>query len=76
MSSPLGHCHSEITKTIQSACMDLYHLSSCMRSTPIIGLADELISILPHGLDKVMFLSTGGEANEAALRTAKLYTGR
>ena len=31
--------------------------------------------MLPEPLARAMFLSTGGEANEAALRLAKLHTG-
>lgn len=31
---------------------------------------------MPAGLDKAMILSTGAESNEAALRLAKLYTGK
>lgn len=29
-----------------------------------------------RGLEKMMFLSTGGESNEAAIKMAKLYTGK
>src|SRR5262249_11528581 len=39
-------------------------------------LADQLLATLPEPLERVLFLSTGGEANEAALRMAKLSTGR
>ena len=38
-------------------------------------LARELMAVLPEPLARAMFLSTGGEANEAALRLAKLHTG-
>ena len=33
------------------------------------------MATLPEPLARAMFLSTGGESNEAALRLAKLYTG-
>ena len=32
--------------------------------------------MLPSGLDKAVFLSTGGESNEAAIRLAKCVTGK
>lgn len=32
--------------------------------------------ILPKGLDKAMFLSTGGEANEDAIKLTKTCTGK
>jgi 2,2-dialkylglycine decarboxylase (pyruvate) len=31
--------------------------------------------VTPHGLDRVLLLSTGEEANEAAIKMARLFTG-
>ena len=42
----------------------------------MIELCRELASLLPPSLQKVMLLNTGSESNEAALRIAKLKTGR
>lgn len=47
-----------------------------MVSLPVIRLAERLTSVLPQGLDRALFLSTGAESNEAAIRLAKTYTGR
>lgn len=47
-----------------------------MLSPPVLDLAWELAEMLPTPLDKVMLLNTGAESNEAALRLAKLTTGR
>jgi len=47
-----------------------------MISPPVIRLAQRLISNLPAGLDRAFFLSTGSESNEAAIRLAKIYTGK
>ncbi len=76
MCSVLGHCHAEIVEAIRSASETLDHLSSCMLSKPVISLAERLTSVLPPGLDKAMFFGTGSESNEAAVRLAKLYTGK
>jgi 2,2-dialkylglycine decarboxylase (pyruvate) len=46
-----------------------------MLSPPVLELAGALIATLPSPLSRAMFLSTGGEAVEAALRMAKLHTG-
>ena len=46
-----------------------------MISPPVVQLAEKLTGLLPNGLDKAMFLSTGAESNEAAIKMAKLYTG-
>lgn len=47
-----------------------------MISTPVIKLANRLTSVLPPGLDRTFFLSTGAESNEAAIRLAKTFTGK
>ena len=75
MSAILGHAHPEITATIRAGAGRLVHLFSSMLSQPVIDLAGRLAALVPQ-LPRVMLLSTGGEANEAALRIAKLVTGR
>lgn len=47
-----------------------------MLSTPVLALANRLTSLLPDELSKAMFFSTGSESNEAAIRLAKVVTGR
>ncbi|KAI0596367.1 pyridoxal phosphate-dependent transferase [Biscogniauxia sp. FL1348] len=76
MSCLLGHGHPEIVRTIADHAAGLDHLFSGMVSPPVISLAERLCSLLPPGLDKAFFLSTGGESNEAALKMAKVYTGK
>ena len=46
-----------------------------MLSAPVVDLAEALAGLVPE-LPKVMLLSTGGEANEAAIKLAKLITGK
>ncbi len=75
MSAILGHSHPEITETIRDGAGRLVHLFSSMLSEPVIALASRLASLVPE-LPRVMLLSTGGEANEAAIRIAKLVTGK
>ena len=76
MSSILGHAHPEIVATVRDAVERLDHIHSCFLSDPVIGLANALNDLLPDSLCKVLPLSTGGESNDAALRMAKLATGR
>ncbi|KAF3058589.1 2,2-dialkylglycine decarboxylase [Daldinia childiae] len=76
MSCLLGHGHPEIVKTIVDHAENLDHLFSGMVSPPVITLGERLCSLLPPGLDKAFFLSTGGESNEAAIKLAKVYTGK
>ena len=74
MSAILGHCHPEIVATVRDAVGRLDHLFSSMLSPPVVDLAEALARLVP-ALPKVMLLSTGGEANEAAIKMAKLVTG-
>ncbi|KAH7311685.1 pyridoxal phosphate-dependent transferase [Stachybotrys elegans] len=76
MSCLLGHGHPEIVKVIVDHAMYLDHLFSGMVSPPVLSLGERLCNALPAGLDKAFFLSTGGESNEAAIKMAKVYTGK
>lgn len=75
MSAILGHSHPEIVATVRDMIGRLDHLFSSMVSEPVVGLAEALARLVPQ-LPKTMLLSTGGEANEAAIRLAKLVTGK
>jgi len=75
MSAILGHSHPEIVATVREMVGRLDHLFSSMLSEPVVDLAEALARLVPP-LPRVMLLSTGGEANEAAIRLAKLVTGK
>ena len=74
MSAVLGHSHPEIVAMVRDGIGRLDHLFSAMLSQPVVDLAAALAGLVPQ-LPKVMLLSTGGEANEAAIKLAKLVTG-
>jgi 2,2-dialkylglycine decarboxylase (pyruvate) len=75
MCATLGHGHPAILDAMRDAGGRVVHLFSGFLSRDVIELARELMAVLPAPLARAMFLSTGGEANEAALRLAKLHTG-
>jgi len=75
MSAILGHAHPEIVATVRDQVDRLDHLFSGMLSRPVLDLARRLTETVPAPLEKALFLTTGAEANEAALRMAKLVTG-
>jgi len=75
MSAILGHSHPDIVATVSQSIGTLAHLFSGMLSEPVVNLAEALTALTPPGLDRVMFLSTGAESNEAALKMARLATG-
>jgi 2,2-dialkylglycine decarboxylase (pyruvate) len=76
MSALLGHGHPEIAAVVADHAQRLDHLFSGMLSRPVVDLATRLAGVTPPGLDRAMLLSTGAEANEAALKMAKLHTGK
>ncbi|MFE1157900.1 aspartate aminotransferase family protein, partial [Streptomyces sp. NPDC058830] len=76
MSAILGHSHPAIVSTVREQVARLDHLHSGMLSPPVVELARRLADTLPDPLDKALLLTTGAEANEAAVRMAKLVTGR
>lgn len=76
MSCLIGHGHKEVVQTITEHAANLDHLFSGMISPPVVRLAQKLTEVLPEGLDRAMFLSTGGESNEAAIKLAKTFTGK
>jgi 2,2-dialkylglycine decarboxylase (pyruvate) len=71
----IGHNHPRVSDAIRRALDDVIHLNSWMLSPPVLELAGALLATLPPGLERAMFLSTGGESVEVAVRMAKLYTG-
>ncbi|WP_431262483.1 aspartate aminotransferase family protein [Roseateles chitinivorans] len=76
MSSLLGHGHPEVAAVIADHAANLDHLFSGMLSRPVVDLATKLAEVAPAGLERSLLLSTGAEANEAAIKLAKLYTGK
>src|SRR5216684_1050979 len=74
--STIGHNHPRIVSAIQHSLDEVIHLNSWMLSEPVLALAERLIALVPQSLDKVLLVNTGGEANEVALRLAKMHTGR
>ncbi len=76
MCATLGHNHPEVVAAIQSSCDRAIHLFSWLLAPEVVELCRELAALLPPQLQKAILLNTGSEANEAALRMAKLATSR
>jgi len=76
MCATIGHNHPRIVAAIEKACQGALHLYSGFVGPAVPALAGRLAAMLPSSLSKSIFLSTGGEANEAAARMARVATGR
>lgn len=71
----IGHNHPAVVDAIERSCREVLHLNAWALSPPLLSLAEHLLATLPPQLQRAMFLSTGGEGIEAALKMAKLATG-
>jgi len=67
----LGHAHPAITKTIAEQAGKLLHTSNLYRIDKQQHLADQLCDI--SGMSRVFFSNSGAEANEAAIKIARLF---
>ncbi|KXJ89929.1 pyridoxal phosphate-dependent transferase [Microdochium bolleyi] len=76
MSSLLGHSHPEIVEVVQKNVAQLDHLLSNMITWPVVELGERLARFLPAPLEKSFFLNTGSETTEAAIKMAKMHTGK
>jgi acetylornithine aminotransferase len=67
----LGHAHPKLVKAISEQAAKLIHVSNIYHISEQEALADKLAEI--SGMDKVFFCNSGCEANEAAIKLARLY---
>jgi len=67
----LGHAHPRLVKALAEQAGRLIHTSNLYVITAQENLADKLAAI--SGMDKVFFCNSGCEANEAAIKIARLY---
>lgn len=67
----LGHAHPKLVSVLQAQVAKLIHVSNIYQIAEQSRLADKLAEI--SGMDKVFFCNSGCEANEAAIKIARLY---
>ncbi len=67
----LGHAHPKLVKAIGEQAASLIHSSNLYRVLRQEALADRLCAL--SGMDRVFFCNSGCEANEAAIKLARLY---
>jgi len=71
-----GHCHSQVVKAIKEQADKLLFYSNLVYSEARARAAEKLVSIAPDVLTKAFFCNSGTEANENAMRMARMTTGR
>ena len=71
-----GHCHPHVVKAIREQTEKLLFYSNLVYSEARARAAEKLVSIAPSSLTKAFFCNSGTEANENAMRMARMATGR
>src|ERR1700682_5302257 len=71
-----GHCHPHVVKAIREQTEKLLFYSNLVYSEARARAAEKLVSVAPDLLKKVFFCNSGTEANENAMRMARMSTGR
>ncbi|HEX9423613.1 MAG TPA: aminotransferase class III-fold pyridoxal phosphate-dependent enzyme [Pyrinomonadaceae bacterium] len=71
-----GHSHPHVVAAIQEQAEKLLFYSNLVYSEARARAAERLISIAPSELTKAFFCNSGTEANENAMRMARMTTGR
>jgi len=71
-----GHCHPLVVKALREQADKLLFYSNLVYSETRAAAAERLVSMAPIPLTKAFFCNSGTEANENAMRMARMYTGR
>ena len=71
-----GHCHPHVVNAISKQASELLFYSNLVYSSARARAAEKLVSIAPAPLSKTFFCNSGTEANENAMRMARMATGR
>ena len=71
-----GHCHPHVVGAIKQQADDLLFYSNLVYSEARARAAEKLAAIAPDALTKAFFCNSGTEANENAMRMARMATGR
>ncbi len=71
-----GHSHPHIVKAIEEQVRKVLFYSNLVYSEVRAKAAEKLVSVAPDVLTKAFFCNSGTEANENAMRMARMATGR
>jgi taurine--2-oxoglutarate transaminase len=76
MSVNIGHGDARVVDAIKAQAERLAYANPFMAHEPRALLGKKLAEILPGDIDKVFFTNGGAEANENAVKIARMFTGR
>ncbi|HEX8186714.1 MAG TPA: aminotransferase class III-fold pyridoxal phosphate-dependent enzyme [Pyrinomonadaceae bacterium] len=71
-----GHCHPRVVEALREQAGRLLFYSNVVYSDVRADAAEKLVGCAPEGITKAFFCNSGTEANENAMRMARMKTGR
>lgn len=72
----LGHKNQAVIKAIEEQAQKLPYIGPAYATDVRAELSTMLLDVLPKGLEKFFFTTSGTEANEAAFKIARMVTGK
>ncbi|MFA5833307.1 MAG: aminotransferase class III-fold pyridoxal phosphate-dependent enzyme [Bacteroidota bacterium] len=72
----LGYKNAAVIKAIEDQAKSLAYIAPGFATDIRAELSKLLLEVLPKGLEKFFFTTSGTEANEAAFKIARMYTGK
>jgi len=72
----LGHKNAAVIAAIEEQARKLPYIAPGYATEVRAELSRSLLEVLPRGLEKFFFATSGTEANEAAFKIARMVTGR
>ncbi len=72
----LGHAHPDWVAAVQDQVARMTHVSNLYYVEEQAELAERIASIAPGAIDRTLFVNSGAEANEGAMKLAVRHTGR
>jgi taurine---2-oxoglutarate transaminase len=72
----LGYKNKAVIKAIEDQARQLAYIGPGFTTTVRAELSKMLLEVFPKGLEKFFYTTSGTEANEAAFKIARMYTGK
>ena len=72
----LGHKNPKVVEAIAEQARELAYVAPGYATAARAKLSAKLLEVLPAGLEKFFYATSGTEANEAAFKIARMYTGK
>lgn len=70
----IGHCHPAVVDAVHKQMMQLNTHTRYLHES-ILAYSDRILSTLPAEINRAMYMCTGSEANDLAIRIAQCWSG-